>query len=102
MYKALESWINIPYTFEKLSTYDVEGVKTYESAVASYCYPEGYSTVVEDLSGKSVLSKLRLFVDGQTNINKGARVTLHDEIYEVKAIAPFYRQGYKDLLEVYI
>lgn len=102
MYKSLETWINIPARYRKFLNNDAGGNKSYGPYVDFYCYPEGYSSVVKDVAGNSEISNQRLFVDGLSKITIGDEITLDGEIYEAKSTAPFYRNGGKDLLVVYI
>lgn len=102
MYDSLKSWINIPAKYRKLLTYDSGGNKSYGDYVDFYCYPEGYNSVVKDLAGNSKISNQRLFVDALENISIGDEITLDGVIYEARSTAPFYRNGEKDLLVVYI
>lgn len=103
MYNSLKSWINVEAKYRKFIEYDAGGNKTYDAEYTDFlCYPEGYNSVVSDIEGNSEISKQRLFMDSTVNIDTGDEITLDGEVYEAKSKAPYYRNGNKDILVVFI
>ena len=58
--------------------------------------------IVQNREGKNVTSSMSLFVNGKHHINLDDVFVISDVEYDVIALAPFYREGRKDIWVVYI
>jgi hypothetical protein len=102
MIKSILPWLNVSASYRPFISYDGVGNKSYGDVTSFLCYPEGSVEIVKDAVGNEVMSKLKLYVKGTNVINENDEVTFNSEVYEVKAVAPYYRDGVADIKVVYI
>lgn len=102
MYNSLKSWINLKVLMKPFVQYSGSGDKVFGTTRRLSCYMQGSVKIVQNREGKNVTSSMSLFVNGKHHINLDDVFVISDVEYDVIALAPFYREGRKDIWVVYI
>lgn len=102
MYKSLNSWLDLPFSYEPYTGRNGTGAKQFDVAISGLCYAAGNVEVVTNNEGKEIVSAKQLYVEGNSTIKELDQVTFEGTEVEVKAIGYFYRGGLVDLKVVYL
>lgn len=103
MYRSLKRWLNTPIQIKPFLSYDGAGDKTFGITVDLKCYPEGRMTQVVNTAGSQVLSKLQLYVDGNTVLKVTDIIKYNSKDFEIQSLGEFYDgKGNRDVWVVYL
>lgn len=90
MFKSLKGWLKTPVSIKTFISYNGDGEKTFNANNTTFCYPEPFTKLVTDSTGKEVQTRYKLYVKGSINIGIDDAVILAGVEYDIKELQPYY------------
>lgn len=104
MFKSLRGWLTVPIVIKPFDRRDGTGKPSFLDDVTTMCYPQGNITMVDDVNGNEVISKLQVYLDGNEELKITDVLVFRGEDHVIKSIGPVYdgNTGDVDMLVVYL